>query len=206
MILPRKGWGKTVDETFDLPAFKLEGQSVVNAAVLAEFVEELGPVSLADIEKLKRCYASLIIQINRLRPALASADVLARPENGGWSIKEMLGYFVDTDREVWWPRIEAILRDEYPSFADIDPLELARAHDWQSQPLDEILSQLVRSRWDYAMKLNDISPAEFERSGEHAVLGNISILRILQILVAHDDHYLHKIRARIESLAADLKQ
>ena len=202
MVMPRKGQEPVVREPFDLPAFKLEVQGLVESGILGEFVETLGPVSLEDIEHLKRRYASLIIQLDRLRPALAAANVTARAKDGSWSIKEMIGHLIDADRDIWWPRIEALLRDEArspkrPHFADIDHHMLVREHGWQSQPLEDILAQFVRARWHYAMNLNAISPSEFERCGEHAVLGEICILRMVQILVAHDAHYLAKINAMI---------
>jgi DinB superfamily len=198
MVLARNDLGGVMKDSFDLPAFALQVESLVNTGILADFVETLGPVSMKNISDLKRRYASLIIHLDRLRPALASSDVFARSTKETWSIKEVLGHLIDTDHDIWWPRIEVLLREDHPHFADIDHRGLVTQHNWQSQPLDDILAKLMRARWDYAMKLNAISPIEFERCGEHAVLGEICILRIVQLLVAHDEHYLAMIRRRIE--------
>ncbi|MFI5201550.1 MAG: DinB family protein [Candidatus Kapaibacterium sp.] len=192
-------------EPFGLPAFTLDGQG--SGGILAEFVENLGPVTLEDIPELKRRYAALIIQLDRLRSALEAADMFLRPKEGGWTMREMLGHLIDADRDIWWPRIEALLREEVspipgnramlPHFADVDSYEITQSHHWNSQPIEEIFSQLMRARWDYAMKLNAIPSAEFNRCGEHAVLGELCLLRIVQILVAHDEYYLANIRGMI---------
>lgn len=170
-------------------------QEVAESARIAEYIHTLGPASLNDLDELKRRYAAFIIQIDRLRPALYRADSRGASRWGTWSLRETLGHLIDTDRDIWWPRIEAARLEENPYFEDINQSELLRAHHWKSQPLEDILSQLVRSRWDYGMKLNSFSASAFERTGEHAILGELSILRILQIMVAHDEYYLTKIRA-----------
>ncbi len=73
------------------------------------FDEKIPDISLEEVEELKRAYASLIIQLDRLRPKLAAADALALRGESGCSVKEILGKLIDTDREIWWPPITAIL-------------------------------------------------------------------------------------------------
>jgi hypothetical protein len=159
---------------------------------------DLIPASLDQLDSLRRQYGSLLIQLDRLRPLFSSADVQYRPSDQDWSIKEMLGHLIDFDRDIWWPRISALLDSENPYFTDVDQNELVVRHHWQALPLEDILAQLMRVRWDYAMKLNAIADAKFERSGAHPVLGKMPLLRILQLLVAHDAHYIEKIRGLVE--------
>jgi hypothetical protein len=147
-----------------------------------ELSEKLAQVSLDELEALKRSYASLIIQLDRLRPKLAAADALALSAEDGWSVKEILGHLIDTDREVWWPRITAILERK----------------NWCSLPIEDIFAQLVRTRWEFAMKLQEIAATDFEKTGEHPALGEVSILRILQFLVDNDARYIENIRSLVD--------
>ena len=161
------------------------GQFDVNAGPSVfptEANEKLPQVSLDELEELKRSYASLIIQLDRLRPKLAAADALSLSAEGGWSVKEILGHLIDTDREVWWPRITAILERK----------------NWCSLPMEDIFVQLMRTRWEFAMKLQEIAAQDFEKTGEHPELGEVSILRILQFLVANDARYLENIRSLVD--------
>jgi hypothetical protein len=171
------------------------------------------PSSPEEISELRQRYSSLLIQMDRLRPMLASVDVLYRPETPGeWSIKEILGHIIDTDRDIWWPRINAILESEtdersseadeqssaLPVFSNIDQDDLIRKHRWQSIPLDDIFAQLMRIRWNYAMQLGQIPLAAFTRRGHHPTLGELTPLDILNILIAHDAHYVAQIESLIE--------
>lgn len=177
------------------PEAKHEMADLVTNGFLPDFLETLNAVSLDKLDDLKRRYAAFIIQIDRLRPALQNIDYSARADEDSWSICEILGHLIDTDRDIWWPRIEAARTTDHPHFENIDHDDLLRKHHWQSQPIEDILSQLVRSRWHYGMQLNLISEDEFERVGKHEVLGEITVLRMLQIMVAHDEYYLARMRA-----------
>ncbi len=152
------------------------------SAFQSERVETLPDVSVEELESLKRSYASLIIQLDRLRPKLAAADALSLRGEGGGSVKEILGTLIDTDREVWWPRITAILERK----------------NWCSLPMEDVFAQLMRTRWEFAMKLQEIAAQDFEKTGEHPALGEVSILRILQFLVANDARYLENIHAMVD--------
>jgi hypothetical protein len=147
-----------------------------------EFDEKLPDISLDEVEELKRAYASLIIQLDRLRPKLAAADALALRAESGCSVKEILGKLIDTDREIWWPRITAILERK----------------KWHLLPMEDVFAQVMRTRWEFAMKLQEIAASDFEKTGEHPTLGEVSILRILQILVANDARYIENINSMIE--------
>jgi len=173
-----------------------------SSGFVVDYGEFLGPVTTEEIAALKRTYASLLIQLDRLRSVLVSADVLFRPTDGAWSIKEILGHMVDTDKEIWWPRIMAVLNQDHPRFTTIDQKELVRRHHWQSIPIEDIFAQLMRVRWDHAMQLNGMSDEFFERTGDHETLGEMSILGILQLLIAHDAHYMNRIRTLVEETSA----
>jgi hypothetical protein len=196
---------------------KVEFARAIRAGFIAEIGESIPPVELDDLDELKRQYASLIIQLDRLRPSLVSADAkyifsegssmsdhsrtsdhTRMSDHSHWSMKEILGHLIDTDREIWWPRIEAAIAEENPSFVTLDQKEIVKRNRWQSLPLDEILAQLMRVRWNYAMRLNTMAPECFERTGEHLALGKLSVLQIIQILVSHDAHYLDQVRELIE--------
>ena len=160
------------------------GQLATNGAsgFQTEYNEKQMQVPLAKIEDLKRSYASLILQLDRLRPKLAAADALSLSAEGGWSVKEILGHIIDTDREVWWPRINAILERK----------------NWCSLPIEDIFAQLMRTRWEFAMKLQELAAPDFEKIGEYPALGEVSIFRILQFLVENDARYLENIRSLVD--------
>ncbi len=68
-------------------------------------------------------------------------------------------------------------------------------------PMEDVFAQVMRTRWEFAMKLQEIAASDFEKTGEHPTLGEVSILRILQILVANDARYIENINSMIEGRA-----
>jgi hypothetical protein len=152
-----------------------------------------------DIDELKKQYSNLIIQIDRLRPSLARISPTARIGDSTWSITEVFGHLIDTDRDIWWPRIDQILVEDRPHFFDIDPNALVGRHNWDALPLEDVLAQLMRVRWNNSMRLNTLPCAAFDRSGVHPQHGEVTLAQILAILVAHDAHYLALVRSFIDS-------
>ncbi|MDP4199444.1 MAG: DinB family protein [Bacteroidota bacterium] len=170
--------------------------TAVFSDIAREALSEQTPSAFLD--ELRHQYANLIIQLDRIRPSLIRTDLHRRPEGEDWSITEIFGHMIDTDNEIWWPRIEAILVEHYPYFTDIDPMALVRKHNWQALPLDDVLSQLMRIRWNHAMRLNTLPAEVFDRPGYHPAYGELTLLRVVQLMVAHDTHYLMKVRALLE--------
>jgi hypothetical protein len=162
----------------------------------AELSSEL--LAPANLHELKRKYSALLLQLDRLRAGLLSCDVNRPVSSDGWNIKEILGHLIDSDRAIWWPRIESLLVQENPVFGDVDQQALIRRAGWASLPLEDILSQLMRVRWSYAVKLNELNEEDFLRTGQHSAFGELTLMRILQIMVAHDAHYLGKVRNCVE--------
>ena len=152
---------------------------------------------LPDIKELKRRYFGLLIRLNILHGNLLRED---RIFDENHTATEALGFIIDADQSIWWPRIHAILKQEHPIFEDVDRLRLAKAHDWENLPTMEVLSQLMRTRWTYAAELNKLTEEDFAKSGTHFLLGEITIRDIISILVQHDAHYIHKIKCMSEEL------
>lgn len=176
------------------------GGDRASTVVFLDIPDELAPEDIPSscLEELRHQYASLIIQLDRLRPALTRADASQRREDGEWSVREILGHMIGTDNEIWWPRIEFLLVNDDPIFTEMDPATLARKHNWRDLPLDDVLAQLMRIRWSHSMRLNGLPVEAFDRTGQHPTHGEITLLKIVQILVAHDAHSLSEIRERIE--------
>jgi hypothetical protein len=212
-------WMSDRSQNFSERSQNAEFAGAIRAGFITEIRNSPQGFALNDLDELKREYASLIIQIDRLRPSLLTADVLYRPDDAlslsdhptrmndhptrmsdhpRWSIKEILGHIIDSDREIWWPRIDAAIIQNFPHFVTLDQKEIVRRNKWHAMPLDEIIAQLMKVRWNYAMLLNTMPPECFQRSGLHLALGPLSVLQIIQLLVAHDARYLDKVRALID--------
>lgn len=155
--------------------------------------EGYGEEKLLQIAELKRRYSALVIQLDRLRPMMLKADS-KNPKSYKWSIREIVGHLIDVDRDIWGPRIERTLSEDVPYFENIDQDELVRKHGWNEIPLEDIIAQLMRVRWNLAVFINNLPDASLARTCHHFSAGILSVADILQILVDHDAHHLEQIR------------
>lgn len=169
------------------------------AVIFLELATAVLESPIDDVHELKRLYSHLIIRIDRIRPSLARIHPDARVADLNWTLTDVFGHLIDTDRDIWWPRIDAILVEDRPTFVDVDPDLLLGQHLWSALPLDDVLAQLMRVRWSNSMRLNTLPSAAFERTGLHPQHGEISLSQILAILVAHDAHYLSLVRSLTEA-------
>lgn len=154
-------------------------------------------VSLTDRElaDLRRKYSGSLIAFDRLRDRLNDPLALLRTDEGGWSIREILGHMVDTDREIWWPRIETMLRYDEPFLESVDQGKLIDEQGWNDQSVEHILAQFMQFRWSAALQMNGLTDQDIRRKGRHYELGEMTVANVLQILVAHDAHFLAKLNA-----------
>jgi len=148
---------------------------------------------LAEIAELKKKYSSLVIQLDRLRSSLIASPTTQR-RNGKWSLREILGHLIDVDREIWGPRIETMLQEDHPHFESISQDELVIKNRWNDFPIEEIIAQLMRVRWNLAVFINNLPDVSLARTCHHYSAGDITIADILQILVDHDSHHIQQIK------------
>jgi uncharacterized damage-inducible protein DinB len=137
-------------------------------------------------------------------------ETMLRPfSEGGWSIKDILAHvamaeavnvkfakmMVSKDAPLQLLEFAA----EYPEFPgdfEIDKFNAWMAERWRAKSLDEILGALKETRADTFAWLDTLTPAQLERSGEHAVWGKQSVRGMFRILVIHDKFHRGDIEKR----------
>ncbi len=165
------------------------------------------PEEIAGIKaKLDAERAKLLHSFANLPEAL-----LVRPVGpGGWSIKALLAHIASSEEvNVKFARLMVAqdapvqLRELASGFPDFPgEFELDKFNAWmtargRAQSWDEVMVALQRVRKETLAWLDSVTPAQFERSGEHAVWGKQSVYGMLRILVIHDRFH----RADIEKIA-----
>lgn len=184
-------------DSYEVPTLTTGARPLLVACgVVVPHLSAPSELSMTELAELKRKYSGLLIVFDRFRDHLLSADSAGSPV-GEWSNREILGHMVDTDRQIWWPRITALLENDRPFLQSLDPEELLAEHGWSEQPIANILAQFMQFRWNCAIRIKDLTLQDFARTGEHYEFGEISVANILEILIAHDAHYLAALRRRL---------
>jgi hypothetical protein len=174
------------------------GPFAVACGVTVPTFSDSSELSIVELAELRRKYSGLLIVFNRFRDRLIASDSWSDPAEDEWSIREILGHLVDTDKQIWWPRIGLMLESERPHLQSVDQVSLLTRNRWNEQPVERILAQFMQFRWNCAIRIKDLTLQDFARTGIHYEFGEISVANILEVLIAHDAHYLGKLRARLE--------
>ena len=113
----------------------------------------------------------------------APDDLLRRaPAPGEWSAAECLNHLLLTERAVFGQRVRAIL--EGRDLVVFDPNQ-RRDPDPDRTP-GEAVQALAAEREKNLALLNDLTPADLDRSGRHPDYGMVALSVMLNTWVAHD--------------------
>ena len=126
-------------------------------------------------------------------------DVMVRPYEGGWSIKDVLAHTAMAESvNVKFAKMMVAKESplqlkefaaEYPDFPgefELDKFNAWMTKRWEAKSLDEVLAALNETRADTLAWLETLTPAQLECSGAHAVWGNQTVQGMFRILVIHD--------------------
>jgi uncharacterized damage-inducible protein DinB len=164
------------------------------------------PESVDEIKtKLETERAKLLAAI-----AAAPRETLLRPfGDGGWSIKDILAHvamaetvnvefakMMLTKDEPLQLREFAAAYPDFPGAFELDKFNAWMTERWRAQSLEDILAALNAARANTLAWLATLTPAQLERTGEHAVWGKQSVRGMLRILVIHDKFHRGDIEKR----------
>lgn len=133
-------------------------------------------------------------ELTELCGDLSEADGEFRYAPDKWSIKDVLGHLIDTERVfvfrgLWFARGEST---ELPGF---DQDEFVRRAGFNQRSVESLVSEFVHVRQSTIDLLDSLRQAEWERSGISNE-ASLSVRAIGYILVGHVVHHLQILRER----------
>ncbi len=132
-------------------------------------------------------FPAQLVQVVR---ALPDRQVRYTPANQ-WSIIEHIGHVIDIDR-LYLQRIELILTQEHQPFALFSIDEVHQQGEYQSRSIDELVEVLTTTRIQITHILHALTTDQIVRIGLDDYFGAITLARLIEILVTHqDEHYNH---------------
>lgn len=136
-------------------------------------------------------------QLAQVVQALTDAQLRFKPVNE-WSVIENIGHLIDID-ELYVGRVDRILAEERPEFPRFEPDPIVASKGYQQMHGHDVLQQFMTTRQATIDGLSTIEPDELDRAGMHAVYGEMTLRRLVEQLVNHDQKHLVQIH---ETLAA----
>jgi hypothetical protein len=151
------------------------------------------------IDSLTRIRAILTTTPLRWSQLVATVpdDLLrARPAPMEWSALECLQHLLDTERQVFPVRLQALRHErDIPAF---DP-EQEGTQDTAEQSASALAADFAQLRATNLAALVKVSAAEFGKRAEHSELGMVTLGELLHEWAAHDlDHTIQAERALMQ--------
>ncbi|HJY85560.1 MAG TPA: DinB family protein [Candidatus Acidoferrales bacterium] len=113
-----------------------------------------------------------------------------RPSSGQWSAHENLAHLARY-HGVSLERLRRMLTEDRPNLGRYRAEKDPEAGLWMAMPTDAVLKEMKRLRGELIDAVEHLSPGEFERTGIHPVLGEMSIPMWIEFFLVHEAHHLY---------------
>ena len=120
-----------------------------------------------------------------------------KPEDGGWSIVEIVSHMLDTETDDMRTRVRLTLEDPTQDWPPIDPEGWAVERNYQENNLATIVERLVNERQQSIAWLRSLDSPDWNTTRTHPRFGPIRAGDILTAWCAHDALHLRQIAKRM---------
>ncbi|MCX6044803.1 MAG: DinB family protein [Chloroflexi bacterium] len=120
-----------------------------------------------------------------------------RPAPGEWSINEVLGHLIEAEQRGFAGRIRQILAEDAYVCQTWDPDQVAEARGDETKASTALLDDFIRLREQSIALVLTLTADQLARSGQHPVVGKLSIQHLLYEWIYHDRNHLKQIESNI---------
>ena len=126
---------------------------------------------------------------------LAVPDVTMPLEAGGWTVHQIAAHTRDVHKLVYGLRARRTAADENPEFQNFNGEEYMAEHYLKSEPLNEILDELVEQVESLAEELRALPSQSWARVSSHVMLGrDLTLQTWVEKDLAHIQEHLETIQ------------
>lgn len=154
--------------------------------------------SMSPLTSLARTPADISLVLSEI-PA---SSVTIKQSQEEFSALEHVCHMRDIEIEGYGFRIQRILNEDNPFLSDIDGSRLAIERDYNRQSLNEAVSAFASARRHNLTLLNNASKGDFEREGELEGVGSVTLSKLVQMMIEHDEGHLEELQRLSRSLKA----
>lgn len=130
---------------------------------------------------------------------MSEDQLRARPVPGRWSTLEVVCHVADMEI-VYAERIRRILAEDTPLLQDADPDRFAAGLHYHERSLERELELVRAIREQTAVLLEAIPREAWSRTGNHSVVGTVTLLQIVQNITDHIPHHVKFIYEKRKAL------
>ena len=148
------------------------------------------------VASLERFGNALPVMLN----GISNDDAKWKPENGNWSILEIVCHLIDEEQEDFGCRFRSTLHDPTAAWPAWDPEGCAVSREYNSRDLSEMIGEFVKARNDSVTWLKQLPEIDLTLAYEHPKLGSIPAGNVFASWVAHDLLHMRQFAKRMYEL------
>jgi hypothetical protein len=133
---------------------------------------------------------------------LSDEQLHLQPGGGYFSALEIICHLRDIEIEGYRVRVQRLLAERLPNLPDIDGGKLARERRYNRQELQPALDAFIQARYTNLRILEKLTKTQLARTGMFEPLGKISLGRLLELWVEHDQVHIKE----LEQLQAGVRE
>lgn len=115
------------------------------------------------IEQILTMLAATPSRLAELAEGLAPAQLLASPEPGEWSARDVLAH-LRACADMWGKYIVVILNEDRPTFKAVNPTTWIKKTDYREQEFEPSLQAFTAQRTDLLAVLKPLAPDAWSRT------------------------------------------
>ena len=148
------------------------------------------------LEYRKSLLARLVSVVHEFRTAcLEGEDAFTPIDADGWNIHQIAAHTRDVDIHAYGLRARRTAMEDNPEFKSFDGDAYMAEHYSASEPLDEILDELVQNVENLAEILRGLPPEAWARPSSHSTFGQgLTLQAWVERDLAHLEEHLETIR------------
>jgi hypothetical protein len=116
--------------------------------------------------------------------------------DGKWTVKEVLGHVIDTERIMAY-RALAFARCDKQSIPGFEQDEYVAESDFNNRPLDDLINEFITVRESNIILFKSFDEEILNRRGT-ASESEITVLALIYIIAGHEKHHMNIMREKYE--------
>jgi uncharacterized damage-inducible protein DinB len=147
---------------------------------------------------------STLSRLEQVAEGLSGGHLRCRPKEGEWCIKEVMAHLVNTETDVFLPRLRRMVAEDRPTFQPFSADAWAQAGDHREGRFTDDLAGFARARQQTIAFLKSLPPAATTRIGVSGFFGPVTVAQFATHVVDHDlEHLAQMTDCRVLALNQD---
>ncbi len=142
-------------------------------------------------------YAKAPQKLRELIAGLTSKELSFKPAEREWSVKEIVIHLADSETNAFL-RYRTIISEPNREAFVVDEWKWSQELKYQEQEIDEYLNLFESLRLITSNQLKIVNKQDWNKNVIHRSIGEISLIRWLEIYVGHFDQHIKQIEKNIE--------